>query len=219
MGDETIDRARAIGTAGLSDALDKLGLAGAVPGIVPFDPRFTICGRAFTGQYEPVDSLGGTVGDYIDDVEPGQIVVLSNDGRLDCTVWGDILTAVASARGLGGTVIEGVCRDVADSLAIGYPVFARGRSMQTGKDRVRLASTGRPVRLGSVLVHPGDIVRGDADGVVVIADEHTQRVLDLAESIEDAENSIRTAVVGGQRLDEARARMGYHTLQTKADAR
>lgn len=219
MADQTVDRARAIGTAGLSDALDKLGLPGAVPGIVPFDARFSICGRAFTGQYEPVDALGGTVGDYIDDVEPGQIVVLSNDGRLDCTVWGDILTAVANARGIGGTVIEGVCRDVADSLAIGYPVFARGRSMQTGKDRVRLAHTGRPVRLGSVLVHPGDVIRGDADGVVVLAADRADEVLDVAEGIERAEDSIRTAVAGGQRLDEARARMGYHSLQTKAGAR
>ncbi|WP_326835021.1 RraA family protein [Amycolatopsis rhabdoformis] len=219
MSDDWLDRVRALGTAGLSDALDRLGLPGAVPGIVPFDPAFTVCGRAFTGQYEPVDALGGTVGDYIDDVAPGEIVVLSNDGRLDCTVWGDILTAVAAARGIGGTVIEGVCRDVADSLAIGYPVFARGRSMRTGKDRVRLAGTGRPVRLGSVLVHPGDVIRGDADGVVVLAAEQARRVLDVAEAIEDAESRIRAAVADGERLDLARARMGYHALQTRPGAR
>ncbi|MEV4604381.1 RraA family protein [Amycolatopsis sp. NPDC049253] len=219
MSDDWLERVRPLGTAGLSDALDKLGLPGAVPGIVPFDPAFTVCGRVFTGQYEPVDGLGGTVGDYIDDVAPGEIVVLSNDGRLDCTVWGDILTAVAAARGIGGTVIEGVCRDVADSLAIGYPVFARGRSMQTGKDRVRLAGTGRPVRLGSVLVHPGDVIRGDADGVVVLAAEQVERVLDVAEAIEDAEGRIRAAVAEGERLDRARARMGYHALQTRAGAR
>lgn len=217
MSDDIVARLSGIGTSTLSDALDRLGRPGAVPGIVPFNLTFTVCGRAFTGQYEPVDALGGTVGDYIDDVAPGEVVVLSNDGRLDCTVWGDILTSVASARGIGGTVIEGVCRDVADSLAIGYPVFARGRSMQTGKDRVRLASTNRPVRLGNVLVQPGDIVCGDADGVVVLAASGAEQVLEVAKGIEEAEDRIRAAAAAGERLVDARARMGYHTLQTTSD--
>jgi 4-hydroxy-4-methyl-2-oxoglutarate aldolase len=219
MRNDTIDRLGRIGTSTVSDALDRLGLPGAVPGILPFDSTFGICGPAFTGQYEPVDALGGTVGDYIDDVAPGQVVVLSNDGRLDCTVWGDILTEVASARGIGGTVIEGVCRDVAESLAINYPVFARGRSMQTGKDRVRLAATNRPVRLGTVLVHPGDVVRGDADGVVVIAAGEAEQVLEVATGIEEAEERVRAAVAAGERLTDARARMGYHTLQTPSPGR
>jgi regulator of RNase E activity RraA len=217
--DDLIERLRPIGTSTLSDALDRLGLPGAVPGIVPFNAAFSLCGQAFTGQYEPVDEAGGTVGDYIDDVEPGEIVVLSNDGRLDCTVCGDILTYTASSRGVGGTVIEGVCRDVAASLETAYPVFARGRNMQTGKDRVRLASTGRPVRLGSVLVRPGDVVCGDADGIVVLAGSQAERVLDVAEHIAAAEERIRAAVAAGQRLDAARVAEGYHQLQTLNQAR
>jgi regulator of RNase E activity RraA len=217
--DDTVQRFRPIGTSTLSDALDRLGLPGAVPGILPFNPAFALCGRAFTGQYEPVDAAGGTVGDYIDDVEPGQVVVLSNDGRLDCTVWGDILTYTASSRRVGGTVIEGVCRDVAASLETGYPVFARGRNMQTGKDRVRLAGTGRPVRLGAVLVRPGDVVCGDADGIVVVAADQAEQVLDAAEGIAAAEDRIRSAVAAGQRLDAARAAEGYHRLQGADTAR
>jgi regulator of RNase E activity RraA len=115
---------------------------------------------------------------------------------------------------VGGTVIEGVCRDVAASLETAYPVFARSRNMQTGKDRVRLASTGRPVRLGSVLVRPGDVVCGDADGIVVLAGSQAERVLDVAERIAAAEERIRAAVAAGQRLDAARAAEGYHQLQT-----
>lgn len=145
--------------------------------------------------------------------------MLDNNGRLDCTVWGDILTCVASSRRIGGTVINGACRDVAASLQIGYPVFACGRSMQTGKDRVRLASINGPVRLGSVGVHPGDIVVGDADGVVVVAARQADRVLDVAAGIEAAETRIREAVASGQRLDAARAKMGYHQLQTPGEPR
>ena len=217
--DRTVEQLREIGVSTLSDALDRLGLPGAVPGVLPFDPGLRLCGRAFTGQYEPVDETGGTVGDYIDDVPPGQVVVLDNHGRLDCTVWGDILTCVASSRRIGGTVINGACRDVAASLQIGYPVFACGRSMQTGKDRVRLASINGPVRLGSVGVHPGDIVVGDADGVVVVAARQADRVLDVAAGIEAAETRIREAVASGQRLDAARAKMGYHQLQTPGEPR
>ena len=217
--DRTVEQLREIGVSTLSDALDRLGLPGAVPGVLPFDPGLRLCGRAFTGQYEPVDDSGGTVGDYIDEVTPGQIVVLDNKGRLDCTVWGDILTYVASSRRIGGTVINGACRDVAASLQIGYPVFACGRSMQTGKDRVRLANINGPVRFGAVIVHPNDIVVGDSDGVIIVAARHENQVLDVAVGIEEAETRIREAVAAGERLDAARARMGYHRLQTHSEPR
>lgn len=208
-------RLATIGTSTLSDALDRLGLPGAVPGILPFRTDFHICGPAFTGIYEPVDSNGGTVGDYIDDVAPGSVVVLDNQGRLDCTVWGDILTSVGSATGVAGTVIHGVCRDVARSIELSYPVFARGRSMQTGKDRVRFAAAQVPVQLGTAAVAPGDWIIGDADGVVVLSTDIADQVADVALAIEAAEDVIRAAVAAGSRLDQARAEAGYHKLQTR----
>ncbi|HVW31755.1 MAG TPA: RraA family protein, partial [Acidimicrobiia bacterium] len=122
----------------VSDALDRLGLAGQCLGIGPLDPSFRLVGRAFTVRYGPVGHDGGSVGDYIDDVVDGEVVVLDNGGRVDATVWGDILTSVAHARGVAGTVIDGVCRDVDRSVELRYPVFARGNWMRTGKDRVRV---------------------------------------------------------------------------------
>ncbi len=112
------------------------------------------------------------MGDYIDDVPSGSVVVLDNSGRTDCTVWGDILTGVASRRGIAGTVINGVCRDVARARSIGYPVFSRGSYMRTGKDRVEVDRMDVPVSLGEVQVRPGDILVGDGDGVVVIPRIH-----------------------------------------------
>jgi regulator of RNase E activity RraA len=204
-------------TSAISDALDRLGVAGQAMGINPLDRRFRLAGRAFTGQYQPVDAGGGTVGDYIDDVPAGSVVVLDNGGRTDATVWGDILTAVAHRRCLAGTVINGVCRDSAAALEVGYPIFSRGNWMRTGKDRVALVGTNVPVVLGGVRVSPGDIVVGDADGVVVVPAAYEDDVLAATMQIETAEGRIRDAVASGMRLDEARRQIGYHSLQSRAE--
>jgi 4-hydroxy-4-methyl-2-oxoglutarate aldolase len=148
-------------------------------------------------------------------VPPGSVIVLDNGGRDNATVWGDILTEIAHRRGIAGTVIDGICRDVALCLQLGYPVFSKDHWMRTGKDRVQVEATGVPVNIGDARVAPGDLVRGDADGVVVIPKEHEARVLDTAEAIEAAEDRIRQAVRGGMRLDEARRQNKYHQLQTR----
>ena len=217
MNDATVDAFRRLPTAAISDALDRLGIAGQALGIAPLDVRFRLAGRAFTIRYRPVGEVEkGTVGDYIDDVTPGDVVVLDNAGRLDCTVWGDILTAVAHRRDLGGTVINGVCRDIARAIDLGYPIFSRGRWMRTGKDRVEVESMGQPVSLGEVQVRPGDIVCGDADGVVVIPGSRASEVLDVARAIEEAEQAIEAETARGTRLDEARTKHRYHALQTRS---
>lgn len=213
--DKNVARAARLDTATLSDALDKLGLNGQCYRIKPRDNGFRMAGRAWTLLYGPAGNPAGTVGDYIDDVPPGSVVVLDNGGRDNATVWGDILTEIAHRRGIAGTVIDGVCRDVAMCLKLSYPVFARDHWMRTGKDRVQVEATGVPVNIGDVRVAAGDLLRGDADGVVVIPRGFEDRVLDTAEGIEQAEEAIREAVRGGMRLDEARRQFKYHQLQTK----
>lgn len=212
--DKNVARASVLDTATLSDALDKHGINGQCYRIGPRDNGFRLAGRAYTLKYGPASNPPGTVGDYIDDVPPGSVLVLDNQGRDDATVWGDILTEIAHRRGVAGTVIDGVCRDVALCRELGYPVYARGHWMRTGKDRVQVEATNVPVNIGQARVAPGDLLRGDADGVVVIPREHEEAVLATAEAIEEAENGIREAVRGGMRLDEARAQFRYHQLQT-----
>ncbi|MDH6622614.1 4-hydroxy-4-methyl-2-oxoglutarate aldolase [Streptomyces sp. LBL] len=211
--DELTQRASALPTAALSDALDALGLPGSVLGIAPLSPTAQLTGPAFTVAYAPADEGKGSVGDFLDDVPPGAVVVIDNAGRTDCTVWGGIMTQTAAARGLAGTVVHGACRDVATSLSESYPLFSCGRFMRTGKDRVRLAMVGTPLSLGGVPVAPGDLVRGDSDGVVVIPAARLQEVIELAERIEDTEHGIVTAVRAGHSLRQARADFGYHLLQ------
>jgi len=214
--DANVARAARLDCASLSDALDKLGIVGQCYRIKPRSASFRLAGRAWTLLYGPAGKPAGTVGDYIDDVPPGSVIVLDNGGRDNATVWGDILTEIAHRRGIAGTVIDGVCRDVALCLHLGYPIFSKDHWMRTGKDRVQVEATGVPVTIGEARVTPGDIVRGDADGVVVIPKAHEAAVLDAAEAIESAENRIREAVRGGIRLDEARAQFRYHALQTRS---
>jgi 4-hydroxy-4-methyl-2-oxoglutarate aldolase len=213
--DRNVERAAKLDTATLSDALDKLGIAGQCYRIKPRSGAFRMAGRAYTLLYGPASNPPGTVGDYIDDVPPGSVIVLDNGGRDNATVWGDILTEIAHRRGIAGTLIDGVCRDVALCTELGYPVFSKDHWMRTGKDRVQVEATNVTVNIGDARVQPGDIVRGDADGAVVIPKEHEAKVLDQAEAIEQAENHIREAVRGGMRLDEARKQFRYHQLQTR----
>jgi 4-hydroxy-4-methyl-2-oxoglutarate aldolase len=213
--DKNVERASRLDTATLSDALDRFGIVGQCTEIKPRDPKFRLAGRAYTLLCGPAAVPPGTVGDYIDDVAPGMVVVIDNGGRLNATIWGDILTETAHVKGVAGTVIDGLCRDVALCLELNYPVFTRDHWMRTGKDRVQVEATNVPVTIGEARVQPGDILRGDADGVVVIPKEHEDKVLAAAEEIEEAENAIRKAVRGGMRLDEARKQFKYHTLQTR----
>ena len=206
-------RLAALSTPAVSDALDRLGIAGQALGIAPLDRAFRLAGRAWTVRYAPVGTDRGTVGDYIDDLGPGDVVVLDNQGRVDATVWGDLLTTTAHGRGVAGTVIDGVCRDIDRSLALGYPIFSRGNWMRTGKDRVRVEATQVAVSIGGVRVEPGDLLLGDGDGLVALPGSRAQEVLAVAEEIERAEETIRRAVEAGTSLREARRAVGYHDLQ------
>src|SRR4029077_8548744 len=213
--DKNVQRAAKLDTTAISDAMDRLGIAGQCLGIKPLDPRFRLTGRAFTILYGPAGTPPGTVGDYIEDVPVGGVVVLDNGGRENATVGGDMLTWVANRRGVAGTVIDGACRDTHLSRELGYPIFSRSYSMRTGKDRVQVEVVNGVVNIGDARVNPGDLVRGDADGVLVIPRAHEDAVLAAAEEIDAVEQKIRAAVAEGRTLAEARKSLGYHQLQTK----
>ncbi|NWE77605.1 RraA family protein [Pseudomonas yamanorum] len=203
-------------TPGVSDALDKLGLPGQCLGIMPLDDyRQVVVGPAFTVRYVSASTPPGTVGDFVDDVAEGDVVVIDNDGRTDCTVWGDIMTQYAGSQRIAATVIDGVCRDVSKALGDGYPLFTKGRFMRTGKDRVEVASVNQPVSIGHARVCARDIVVADANGVVIVPRERAHEVAACARSIEAVEARIRALLGEGKSLREARAALGYHTLQRK----
>jgi 4-hydroxy-4-methyl-2-oxoglutarate aldolase len=215
MKDELVGKFKELDTTSISDALDRLGIPGGCQGILPQVPGTKAVGRAFTVRYRPCGVEKGTVGDFMDDVGPGQIIVLDNGGRTYCTVWGDIMTVYAQKRGIVGTVIDGVCRDLPRILTSQYPIFTRGRLMITGKDRVEVDGINIPVAVSGVHVRPNDIVACDDTGVVVIPQDRAQDVLKIAREIETAEQKILELLEKGVTLREARKQMGYHKLQSK----
>jgi regulator of RNase E activity RraA len=203
-------------TPGISDALDKLGIPGQAFNIMPLtDSKKITVGPAFTVRYVPASEPPGSVGDFIDDVTIGDVVVIDNGGRTDCTVWGDIMTQYAGLRGIAGTVIDGVCRDVNRAIDDKYPMFTSGRWMRTGKDRVQVGGVNEPVGIGNVRVQPRDIVVADANGVVVVPRDRAREVAEVARKIEESEEYIRALIDGGASLAEARLKLGYHALQRK----
>lgn len=203
-------------TPAVSDALDRLGLPGQCLDIAPLaNYQGVTVGPAFTVQYVSASTPPGTVGDFIDEVEPGDVVVIANGGRTDCTVWGDIMTQYSLARGIAGTVIDGVCRDVNKALGEGYPLFTRGRFMRTGKDRVEVVAQNQPVSIGGARVCARDIVVADANGVVVVPRERATDVAECARRIDAIEAQIREQIANGKTLKQARAALGYHDLQRK----
>jgi 4-hydroxy-4-methyl-2-oxoglutarate aldolase len=206
-----------LSTTDLSDALDRLGIAGQCLGIMPLARSFRLIGRAFTIHYVPVSIERGTVGDYIDDLGPGDVVVLDNAGRLDATVWGDLLTSTAHRRGVAGTVIDGICRDIDRSIELEYPIYSRGNWMRTGKDRVRVDGINVPVSIGGVRVEPGDYLRGDGDGVVVVPASRIDVVVSAAQEIHAAEEVIRAEIAKGNDLRSARAKVSYYDLQKRQE--
>ncbi|MFF4085054.1 RraA family protein [Streptomyces sp. NPDC001777] len=206
-----------LSTASVSDALDSLGLPGSLHGIGALRQGQRTAGPVFTVTYEPVDQASGTVGDFLDDVPAGAVILIDNAGRTDCTVWGGIMSQTAHERGIAGTVINGTCRDVAVATEAGYPIWLVSRFMRTGKDRVRVAAVQTPVTIDGVLIHPGDILVADDDGAVAVPAARWDDVAGLARRIDRIEEAIVDTVRGGATLAQARARHGYHTLQTPKD--
>lgn len=214
---ELISEMKKMDTASISDAMDKLGIHCGLLGIQAVVEGNKICGEAFTVHYIPCGMDKGNVGDFIDDVEPGQVVVIDNGGRTYCTVWGDIMTYTAKTRGIEGTLIDGVCRDVNGIKELGYGIYTKGKYMVTGKERVTVDAVNVPVAISGVQVRPGDIILGDDSGALVVPKEKAEEVLALARHIEEVEQQIIAEVKSGSPLKAAREKLGYHKLQSKEE--
>jgi regulator of RNase E activity RraA len=214
-----IDKFKKLDVCCVSDAMDRLGIACGLEGIKAIVPGNTICGTAFTVHYVPCGMTKGTVGDFLDDVQPGQIVVIDNAGRTYCTVWGDLMSISATNRGIGGTVIDGVCRDLPVVKKLNYKIFTKGHYMVTGKDRVEVDAVNVPVSVSGIQIKPGDIILGDDTGVIAIPSEGAERVLAVALEIAEKEAKIEEGLAAGKSLREARAAVNYHSLQTHIDTK
>lgn len=194
-------------SAEISDALDSLQIEGVLLGIRPLTTGVKLVGPVFTVKYEPYHQQPDhfkSAGDYIDTVPTGAVILVDNEGRDDCTTWGDILTQVALQKGIAGTVIHGACRDVQLILELGYPVFSKAITMRSGKNRVYKAYEQVELQIGNVHVKPGDILFADDAGALVIPQQHVETIIKRAKNIRQTELLIIDAIKAGMPLAEAR---------------
>ncbi len=212
-----IEAYKKLDTPCVSDAMDRLGIPAGLLHIKPVvsGTGKVVCGPAFTVRYIPVGLEKKTVGDFLDSVPAGAVVVIDNAGRDTCTVWGDIMSFYAEMKGVAGTVIDGVCRDVKVVKELDYPIYTKGCYMVTGKDRVQIESMNQPVTISDLQICPDDLIMCDDNGVLRIPKERAEEVLKIAQEIETKEGGILAALKAGSTLAEARKQSGYHHLQSK----
>ena len=216
---DTLDpsKLRSLSAAILSDVMDSLGLRDqAMRSFVrPLDDSSVLVGRARTGLYMPVYQVREGENPYeveialVDDVRPGEVVVLACDGPSErIAPWGELLSTASVARKSAGCVTDGLVRDVRQIREMGFPVFSGGIGPLDTKGRARMVERDIRVACGGVQVDPGDIVFGDVDGVVVIPRAQEQLVLAKAMQKVTGENHTRDALRTGEPLASVFKRFG-----------
>jgi regulator of RNase E activity RraA len=203
---DLLEQFLALDTATVSDALDICGLPPGQGGLPPVWGRPRIAGFAATVQLEPLnaDHAGAHIlTEAIANAGAENVMVIANDGRIDVSCWGGIVSAGAAMRSIRGVVADGACRDAGQALELGFPVFARAQVPVTARGRLRQKSAGAPVRLGQVTVNPGDVVMADEGGVVVIPRGRAAEVLAAARGVNAREEQIEAEVRAGVPLPQA----------------
>jgi regulator of RNase E activity RraA len=202
--DELAGRLRRLDSCAVSDALDQLGLAGAVTGIAPQVPvTAAVAGQVITVRVgprpddRPRPHLGATA---IATASPGDVIVVDHRGRLDVSAWGGLLSLAAQRRGVAGVIVDGACRDVDAARTLEFPVFARAVVPVTARGRIIEESSGKPVAIGGVPVASGDWVIADSSGVVFVPGDRAEQVVALAEQISSREAAMADAVRQGESI-------------------
>lgn len=210
-------RARAELTVALvSDALDGAGhTRQALPPVIRgLDDALLAVGRARTGLYREVFTTAPGANPYaleialVDDLGPDQIIVLACGGSRRIAPWGELLTTAAMARGAVGCLTDGMVRDTRAIRALGFPVFHGGIGPLDSKGRGEVAEIDVPVEIAGVPVSPGDLVFGDADGVVVVPQAVEAQVLSAAFARTAGESATLEALRRGEKLGDVYRRFG-----------
>jgi 4-hydroxy-4-methyl-2-oxoglutarate aldolase len=203
-------------TSVLSDCLDAVGeMKQALPSrIRPLDESLVMVGRARTAAFmeiyhhEPGSNPYELEIRLVDSLTQGDIPVFACSNPARVAPWGELLSTAAQARGAAGAVMDGCTRDVRAIRAMAFPVFHGGIAPLDSKGRGRIMAIDVPIECGGVRVEPGDLVFGDADGVVVIPKRVEGDVLKLAFEKIRGERSTLEELRAGQKLADVFARHG-----------
>jgi regulator of RNase E activity RraA len=144
---------------------------------------------------------------------PGDVLIIDQDGRTDINSFGGVAAFTAITRGF---VIDGVTRDVDEMQTQGFAAYGRGVIQQSIRNRCAFVGHSLPVQLAGVAVHPGDLVMGDANGVLVIPQAHIAEVLTLAQEFAATEERVKDAISQGADPIEAHQRVNYDQMTRPA---
>jgi regulator of RNase E activity RraA len=201
-------------SAVIADILDELGFRRQAmqPTVRPISPEFRLVGRAFTvlatDVYEVPDRPYEKELEAVDQLSVGDVVVATTNGSVSSGFWGELLSAAALNKGANGAIIDGLTRDSAAIVNMGFPVFARGYNPLDSKGRTDVIDHGVRINCGGVSVRTGDIVFGDHDGVVVIPQEVVDEVLVKAQHKAGGESEMKRALKEGMSVVEAYDKYG-----------
>ena len=195
-------------TPHLSDSMERLYAGG--PQLRPMHNGAKLCGQAFTVRTAPGDNL--LVHKAIDTAAPGDVIVVDAGGFNDHAIIGELMSARAEQRGVGGMVIWGAIRDSAELRQGSFPVFASGVTHR-GPYKNGPGEINVPIVMGGIPVNPGDIVVGDADGLIVVPLDHAEAILASAKAILAKETNsmkqIKAGTVDRGWVDKALKEKGY----------
>ena len=212
-----LDKLRALDSCAVSDALDTLHLPGATTGIGPLwavkEPVVGLARTVLAGPRRSDRPAQHIAAAAIEAAGPGDVLVIANSGRTDVSSWGGILTLAALRRSIGGVVIDGACRDIAESEEQGFPVFGRAVVPVSARGRIVQLGMDEPIEFAGVTVSPGDAVLADRNGVVFIPAAELDRVVTLAMRIVARETAMADAVRAGNPVTEVMHDSKFPTLE------
>jgi 4-hydroxy-4-methyl-2-oxoglutarate aldolase len=206
--------AQTLAASVISDILDALGFRDQVmrATIRPLYPEALVVGRAMPVLYAEVfevpDKPYQMDIEVVDSLKPDDVLVAYAPATAKAAVWGGLLSTAAKARGTRGVVIEGMTRDVKQITSMTFPVFASGISPLDANGRLRVFAYRCTIECGGVLVEPGDIIFGDADGVVVIPQDIAVETVNEALKKVEAEHLTAAELQKGTLLREVYAKHG-----------
>ena len=187
-----VTKFRDIGTSLISDNMNRMHAVGS--GLRPFHGGGRMVGTALTVKTRPGDNL--MVHKAIDLAEPGDVIVVDAGGETTQAIIGEIMVRLAAKKGLAGFVIDGCVRDTEAIRSGDFPVFARGATHR-GPYKDGPGEINVPVSAGGMVVHPGDIVVGDSDGVAVIPADMAEKIYELASAQKKREEAVFAAIEDG----------------------